>query len=64
MIEKIEVYIVVCKCGEQLDANGDGGYTVYTEEISAKEALQDEEWEISNTGEVICGSCIVERDKK
>lgn len=63
MIEKIEVYIVKCKCGEKLDAHGDGGYTVYEEKENAIKSIDNEEWEMKGD-EVLCGYCIDERDRK
>lgn len=64
MIEKIEVYIVQCECGEKLDARGDGGYTVFDEKRNAEEVAKNNEWEISNTGKVLCGYCIDKKDEK
>lgn len=64
MIEKREVWVVVCECGEALDAHGDGGYTVFDSEETAKRAAENDEWEISDDGKVTCGYCADERDKK
>ncbi len=64
MIEKVEVYIVVCdECDEKYDGHGDGGHSVFDEASEAKGCATSDDW-IINDKETLCCQCASEKKEK
>ena len=59
MLKKQEFFIIECNhCGNWLDTRGEGGWTVWTTENDAREALMCEsEWYETPNGMTYCESC-------